>query len=265
MARQNPYEIFQLVPEIYPKLVQYRNGNFYDGAGNLITISQVINPDNTKLLISDGTKSGIVTVPTLSWNENKLNIKGGFKLQDGSESNGYILVSDADGNASWTSSISGSVSVGAEFYYQNTTPTPNNVGARWFNSDTGLEFVWIFDGTTNYWVQPTQLWNAQYATSVISTSTATVSFAFEYYGITNTTSTTITLPLGVSPQDDGKFLMIKDETGISRNTTTTRLRIQTQSSQTIGSGTTYITGFNVTTTRFTSFTLLFRNGRWHII
>lgn len=36
MARYNPLKIEQSVPELYPRLVQYVNGKFYDGNGNLI-------------------------------------------------------------------------------------------------------------------------------------------------------------------------------------------------------------------------------------
>lgn len=42
-----------------------------------------------------------------------------------------------------------------EYYYQSNAPTPNSIGAKWFNNNTGIEYVWIFDGTSYYWVQPT--------------------------------------------------------------------------------------------------------------
>ncbi len=31
-----------------------------------------------------------------------------------------------------------------EFYYQSTVPSPNpaSIGARWMDSDTGIEYVW---------------------------------------------------------------------------------------------------------------------------
>lgn len=42
---------------------------------------------------------------------------------------------------------------GSEFYYQNTTPTANAIGARWVHSDTGAEYVWIYDGDNYLWFQ----------------------------------------------------------------------------------------------------------------
>jgi hypothetical protein len=32
-------KIYQVVPELYPRLAQYTNGNFYDGNGNLINVN----------------------------------------------------------------------------------------------------------------------------------------------------------------------------------------------------------------------------------
>lgn len=44
-----------------------------------------------------------------------------------------------------------------EFYYQSTPPFPNpsTPGARWLDSDSGIEYVWIFDGDNYLWMQPT--------------------------------------------------------------------------------------------------------------
>ena len=54
----------------------------------------------------------------------------------------------------------------------------------------------------------------QLFTSLINTATDTVSFSFQYYGVTYTGGIcTVTLPLGVSPADDGKFINIADEVG----------------------------------------------------
>ena len=140
MARYNPLKIEQSVPELYPRLVQYVNGKFYDGSGNLINISfgggaVVNNPIINKLIISDGTTSGLSTVPSLTFVNGVLIIDGGLQITDGSQESGYILVSDANGLATWTSSI--------VFYYQSSipSPTPSNVGSRWINSDTGIEYV----------------------------------------------------------------------------------------------------------------------------
>ena len=110
MARYNPLKIEQSVPELYPRLVQYVNGKFYDGNGNLINITGgaiVNNPLLNKLIISDGTTSGLTTVPDLTFQNGVLVINGGLQLTDGSQQDGFYLVSDSNGVASWTSSIFG--------------------------------------------------------------------------------------------------------------------------------------------------------------
>jgi hypothetical protein len=103
-----------------------------------------------------------------------------------------------------------------EFYYQSTPPVPNPtyLGARWIDNDNGVEYVWVYDGVSYLWMQPTQLGGVQYNTAVINTATYSPTFACEYYGVIyNSGICTITLPLGVSPDDDGKFITIADEIG----------------------------------------------------
>ena len=103
-----------------------------------------------------------------------------------------------------------------EFYYQSTQPSPNptNLGARWIDNDNGIEYVWVYDGVSYLWMQPTQLGGIQYNTAVINTATYSPTFACEYYGVIyNSGVCTVTLPTGVSPDDDGKFVTIADEIG----------------------------------------------------
>jgi hypothetical protein len=103
-----------------------------------------------------------------------------------------------------------------EFYYQSAPPSPNptTLGARWIDNDNGIEYVWVYDGTNYLWMQPTQLGGIQYRTAVINTATYSPTFACEYYGVTYASGIcTITLPLGVTPDDEGKFITIADEVG----------------------------------------------------
>jgi collagen type VII alpha len=46
---------------------------------------------------------------------------------------------------------------GSTYYYQSSEPTDSGItlGYRWMNSDTGIEYVYINDGNTPQWVQPT--------------------------------------------------------------------------------------------------------------
>jgi hypothetical protein len=63
-------------------------------------------------------------------------------------------------------------------------------------------------------MQPTQLGNITYQTSFINTATYSPTFSYEYYGVIYMGGIcTITLPLGSSPADDGRFINIADEVG----------------------------------------------------
>ena len=46
---------------------------------------------------------------------------------------------------------------GLTYYYQTSTPTDPGItsGQRWMDSDTGIEFVYINDGNSSQWIQPT--------------------------------------------------------------------------------------------------------------
>jgi hypothetical protein len=63
-------------------------------------------------------------------------------------------------------------------------------------------------------MQPTQLGNVTYQAFYINSSTYSPTFSYEYYGVTYMGGIcTITLPLGSSPTDDGRFINIADEVG----------------------------------------------------
>ena len=51
-----------------------------------------------------------------------------------------------------------------EFYYQENSPVPDPsaTGARWIDSNTGIEYVWIYDGSNFFWVEPTKAGGSQY-------------------------------------------------------------------------------------------------------
>jgi hypothetical protein len=46
---------------------------------------------------------------------------------------------------------------GLTYYYQTNQPTDPGItlGQRWMDSDTGIEFVYINDGNSSQWIQPT--------------------------------------------------------------------------------------------------------------
>jgi hypothetical protein len=257
VARYNPLKIEQSVPELYPRLVQYVNGVFYDGNGNRINITGgaiVNNPSLNKLIISDGTISGLSTIPDVSFENGTLIVNADFQLTDGSQQNGYYLVSDANGLASWTSSRS--------FYFQSTvpSPTPSNVGSRWVHSETGYEYVWISDGTSSFWLQPSQQNSIPYTTTEINVATFSTDFEYEYYGVIYTGGICeVFLPLGTASVDNGKYITIADEVG-GISTFNRGIKVY-------GSATQSINGHSDVTMKINnmSLTFLFRNGNWKTI
>jgi hypothetical protein len=257
VARYNPLKIEQSVPELYPRLVQYVNGKFYDGNGNLINITGgaiVNNPLLNKLIISDGTTSGLTTVPDLTFENGVLVINGGLQLTDGSQQDGFYLVSDSNGLATWTSSRS--------FYFQDTVPTPNplNVGSRWIHSETGYEYVWISDGTNSNWFQPTQINDIPYTTTGINSASFSTDFEYEYYGVIYTGGICeVYLPLGTASLDNGKIITIADEVG--------NISYGNRGIKVIPSGTQSINGYSDILMKINnmSLTFLFRNGLWKTI
>ncbi len=251
LARLNPLKIYQSVPELYPRLVQYVNGQFYDGNGNLLRIGLISNPNRNKLVISDGTNTGLVTLPNVSFENETLILNSNFQLINGTEQDGYHLVTDTNGLATWTSSRS--------FYYQTGTPSPNplNVGSRWIDSDNRYEYIWVSDGTSSSWIQPT---TNNYATNEINTSSYSVSFEYTYYGVIHNSSICeIYLPLGGSSSDNGKFITIADEVG-GISSFNKGIKVYASGSQSINGYSDVLMKVN-----FMSLTFLFRNGNWKTI
>ena len=140
---------------------------------------------------------------------------GGTSGTSGTSGTGGGGTSGTSG-VSGTSGTSGTGGTGVEFYFQQNAPSPNPTapGARWIDSDNGIEYVWVFDGTAYSWMQPTQLGSVQYNATVIPTATYAAGFAYEYYGVIYSLGIcTVTLPTGASPADDGRFLTFADEVG----------------------------------------------------
>jgi hypothetical protein len=228
VARYNPLKIEQSVPELYPRLVQYVNGKFYDGNGNLINITGgviVNNPLLNKLIISDGTTFGLTTVPDLTFENGVLIINGGLQLTDGSQQDGYFLVSDSSGLATWTSSVPGL-----------TGPT----GSTGATGPTGPANI--------------------YTTTEINSASFSTGFEYVYYGVIYTSGIcTVYLPAAISPNDDGKFITITDEVG--------GISSFSRGINVMGSGTQSINGYSGILMKVNnmSLTFMFRNNNWKTI
>lgn len=78
-------------------------------------------------------------------------LSGAVNLAGGSS----ISVTPAGNTLTISYTGSGGGGGGFTFYYQSTAPSSPSVGTRWINSDTGIEFVYINDGNSSQWIQPT--------------------------------------------------------------------------------------------------------------
>ena len=139
-------------------------------------------------------------------------------------------------------------------------PDPSTLGARWIDSDNGIEYVWVFDGTNYVWMQPTQLGSIQYQATFINTSTYSPTFSYEYYGVIYIGGVcTITLPLGSITDDEGRFINIADEvggiSGASRG-----ILVQGSGGQLINGHTSVLMKID-----YMSLNFMFRNNSWKTI
>jgi len=100
------------------------------------------------------------------------------------------------------------------FFYQQTPPVSGvTVGSRWMDSDNGQEYIYINDGNTEQWVQPSvsSMVSATVNTVVGITDAAYSSTELDYYiGISFAGAVTVTLP--ESPAA-GREVVVKDESG----------------------------------------------------
>lgn len=100
---------------------------------------------------------------------------------------------------------------GFAFYYQQNPPSGITYGTRWMDSDTGIEYIYINDGNSSQWVQPTNGSSSaiQATTSVTGATYAAV--ASDYYiGVSYAGTAGIYLP---SDPETGRIVVVKDESG----------------------------------------------------
>ena len=103
------------------------------------------------------------------------------------------------------------------FTYTAETPvyTPT-IGDRWMDSDTGVEYVWINDGDSTQWIQPTNTAQANASgVSILQTVSITgatyAATALDYYiGVSYAGQSVITLP---AAPETGREMVVKDESG----------------------------------------------------
>ena len=103
-------------------------------------------------------------------------------------------------------------SAGGAFYYQQNPPTGVTYGTRWMDSDTGIEYILIFDGNTSQWVQPTTDGSstAIQSTTTVTGATYAATISDYYIGVSYGGTAGIFLP---SLPETGRMMVVKDESG----------------------------------------------------
>jgi hypothetical protein len=136
-----------------------------------------------------------------------------------------ILVTDSDDNLTkqldyntFISTIS--EEVGIKFTYATTAPVGATLGDRWMDSDNGIEYIYINDGNSNQWVQPTNTGGSNPTSiSILATTSVTgatyAALSSDYYiGVSYAGPVAITLPTN---PETGREIVVKDESGNAGN------------------------------------------------
>jgi len=111
-------------------------------------------------------------------------------------------------------------SASSKFFYTSTSPSGVTQGDRWMDSDNGIEYVYINDGNSQQWVQPTNTGGSSTTSiSILATTTVTgatyTALPSDYYiGVSYAGQVTVTLP--VAPET-GREIVVKDESGNAGN------------------------------------------------
>jgi hypothetical protein len=103
---------------------------------------------------------------------------------------------------------------GTNFYYQEDAPTLGvTIGSRWMDSDNGQEYVYVNDGNSDQWVQPTVnpfFGAVAYTTTAVTGATYEATAQDYYIGVSYAGTPTIYLP---PAPGSGREVVVKDESG----------------------------------------------------
>jgi hypothetical protein len=124
-----------------------------------------------------------------------------------------ISVSASSGSVTINSTAAGG-SGGSRFFYQENSPVSGiTAGDRWMDSENGQEYIYIDDGNSQQWVQPSipSTISATINTVVGVEQSAYFATQLDYYiGVNYAGKVTITLP---DSPEEGREIIIKDESG----------------------------------------------------
>jgi hypothetical protein len=108
------------------------------------------------------------------------------------------------------------ISGGYKFTYDTTAPSGATQGDRWMDSDNGIEYVYVNDGDSSQWVQPTNTGGSSTTSiSILATTSVTgatyAALPSDYYiGVSYAGPVTVTLPTN---PETGREIVVKDESG----------------------------------------------------
>ena len=133
-----------------------------------------------------------------------------------------VELTGAGGSPSYIQFFDGTTqgSAPSKFFYTSTSPSGVTQGDRWMDSDNGIEYVYINDGNSQQWVQPTNTGGSSttsisiLATTGVTGATYAVLPSDYYIGVSYAGSVTITLPTN---PETGREIVIKDESGNAGN------------------------------------------------
>ena len=179
-------------------------------------VTNVISLNSTKMLLGNNLQidSNLAITEILSGAVTSLNgLTGGVTLAAGSN-----ITLTPVGNTITIASSGGSGG-GNIFTYGLTASAGSTQGDRWMASDTGIEYVYINDGNSQQWIQPTSTSSNSTPVSILGTigvtgATYTASVVDYYIGVSYAGPVTVTLP--VAPET-GREIVVKDESGNAGN------------------------------------------------
>jgi len=233
--------------------------NLLFAAGNEVNISGKV--VTTTLQVTSGSTTGYVLTAidsngNASWQPatgGGGTLSGDTYVTGGTYSNGTLILERQNGSVAITGFN--------QYFISGSTPTgvTINYGDRWYNTNNGIELVYITDGTSDQWVQPLNTpgppgYSNLMVTSSITTSAATLNININYYGVVHTGNVDISLP---NPSGyDGYNINIKDESG---NASIYRIRLTPLSG--LIDGNNYVD----MNTNYMSLHIVARNNNWWII
>lgn len=198
--------------------VQFNNGGSFGGDVDLTfdgSNLQIGSQGDLRLADSDSSNYVALQAPSTVANNNI------YTLPSSVGSSGQVLsissVSGNDATLLWDDSVSSVNTLPGDvvlFHYQSSPPVSGIApGSRWMDSSTGEEYVYVNDGNSNQWIQPTLnplFGTISGATTVVTSSSYAATDSDYYIGVNYAGAVTITLP--ASPQT-GRMIVVKDESG----------------------------------------------------